>query len=278
MSPEPSIRLLALDVDRTLLTGAHRVLPPVREAVARIRARGVRIVLATARSPVGLRPVLAELGNVNHAICFNGGWIGRPSGDPADGLEVSSEQHLPLPVAREVVRRARADEVIPGWYAGEVWHVPMLSEAVRHEAAITGETPVVTPELEELTSPPHKILCMAAAGVGAGVAALRDLAAELRGTCTAAFSHDNFLEITPLGVDKATALAGLSRSLGIPPEATAAVGDSENDIAMIAAAGIGIAMGNAIGRVKEAAAWITGTNEDAGVALVIDRLLAAGHA
>jgi 5-amino-6-(5-phospho-D-ribitylamino)uracil phosphatase len=73
-------------------------------------------------------------------------------------------------------------------------------------------------------------------------------------------------------------VAGLSRSLGIPPEATAAVGDSENDIAMIAAAGIGIAMGNAIGRVKEAAAWITGTNEDAGVALVIDRLLAAGHA
>jgi Cof subfamily protein (haloacid dehalogenase superfamily) len=234
------------------------------------------VVLATARSPAGVRRYAERLGLGGLAICFNGGWIGRPSGDPAGGFAVSSERHLPLPLAREVVRRARVGEVIPGWYAGEAWHVPVLSEAVRHEAAITGETPVVTPELEELRSPPHKILCMAAAG--AGVATLWDLAAELRETCTAAFSHDNFLEITPLGVDKATALAGLVGSLGISSEATAAVGDSENDIAMIAAAGIGIAMGNAIGRVKEAATWITGTNEDAGVALAIDRLLAAGHA
>jgi hydroxymethylpyrimidine pyrophosphatase-like HAD family hydrolase len=87
----PPIRLFALDVDRTLLTSAHRLLPAVREAIMRARARGVCVVLATARSPVGLEPVLSELGGADYAICFNGGWVGRLMADPGERTRVLAE-------------------------------------------------------------------------------------------------------------------------------------------------------------------------------------------
>jgi hypothetical protein len=177
-----------------------------------------------------------------------------------------------------VTRLALAAKVIPGWYSGNKWHVPAITEVVRREAAITREKPIVTADFAALVEPPHKVLCMAT--VKAGLTAMRGLAKRLQKVCTAAFSHDSLLEITPAGVSKATALAEVCRALRISREHTPAIGDSENDIAMVAGAGIGIAMGNAIPSVKRVADWITGTNEGGGVAQAIDRfrLIAAGRA
>jgi hydroxymethylpyrimidine pyrophosphatase-like HAD family hydrolase len=103
--------------------------------------------------------------------------------------------------------------------------------------------------------------------------ALRVLATTLPADCHGQYSHRNYLEITALGVDKATALQRLCRALLIDVDAVAAIGDGENDIALLRVAGTGVAMGQAGTPVQLAADWVTDTNDRDGVALAIDRLL-----
>jgi Cof subfamily protein (haloacid dehalogenase superfamily) len=93
---------------------------------------------------------------------------------------------------------------------------------------------------------------------------------------TATFSKPNYLEIVPIGVDKAKALVKLANSLGIELSQVAALGDGQNDIEMLREAGLGIAMGNASDAVKSAADWITGTNDEDGVAQAVRRLVSSG--
>ena len=84
-------------------------------------------------------------------------------------------------------------------------------------------------------------------------------------------SHPYFVEATPEHVDKGKGLALVARKLGITREAVIAVGDNENDLAMVQWAGLGVAMGNASDAVKDAAAWIAPTVADDGVAAVVER-------
>ena len=89
----------------------------------------------------------------------------------------------------------------------------------------------------------------------------------------AARSADVFLEIFPRGVDKGTALQAVCDALAIPAEKAIAFGDHEMDIPMLKKAGLGIAMGNAVDSLKEAADVVTRTNDEAGVAWALNRIL-----
>ena len=91
----------------------------------------------------------------------------------------------------------------------------------------------------------------------------------------ASFSHPRYLEITAPGIDKAHAVRAAAARLGLAPSDLAALGDAENDVAMLREAGVGIAMGNATDAVLAAAAHRTAANDRDGVALAIDALLAA---
>ncbi len=158
-----------------------------------------------------------------------------------------------------------------GWYVGEAWHVAALTPAIEREAGVTGEVPLVSADLAGLDEAPHKILCIA--GQDTEIPALHRVAQGFRGTCAVSFSHTNFLEITALGVDKAKAVEALASRLGASLAQVAAIGDSDNDRAMIEAVGLGIAMGNASAELRSRAAWVTGTNQEAGVARAIERLI-----
>ena len=132
----------------------------------------------------------------------------------------------------------------------------------------------MSPELPDGAPPPYKLM---------GIAPTLERAAALHGLRTAlppgvrgAFSHPRYLEITARGVDKAPAVRAACAALGLAPAQLAAIGDEENDIGMLRDAGIGIAMGNAAPAVIAAADRVTETNARDGVALAIDRLLAAG--
>ena len=86
----------------------------------------------------------------------------------------------------------------------------------------------------------------------------------------------DYLEIVPIGVNKAKALAKLAITLGVELSQVAALGDGLNDVEMLREAGLGIAMGNAPEAVKSAADWITGTNDEDGVAQAVRRLVTNG--
>jgi hydroxymethylpyrimidine pyrophosphatase-like HAD family hydrolase len=90
---------------------------------------------------------------------------------------------------------------------------------------------------------------------------------------TATFSKSNYLEVLPIGVDKAKALMKLAKTLGLELSQVAAIGDGLNDVEMLREAGLGIAMGNASDAVKSEADWVTGTNDEEGVAQAVRRLV-----
>ena len=85
-------------------------------------------------------------------------------------------------------------------------------------------------------------------------------------------SNDHDFELVPDRVDKGRAMALIALLYGVPLGETAAVGDSENDLPMLKVAGLPVAMGNAVERVKEQCAFVTATNDEDGVARVLERL------
>lgn len=253
------VDLVALDIDGTVLTPQLGIAPSTVAAVREARERGVRVVLASSRGPVALAAIQDELGLTDEwFIGYQGALVARRH----DGrLEVLAEQPVDPALAAEVENRAVALGLSVGRYIGQQWRVPRLTEAIRTEAAITGEVPVLSGP--EDAAPPHKVLVIADPDQ---IPALERLAAELPPTVSATFSHSNYLEVTAAGVDKATGLRPLIGHLGIPGEHTAAVGDGLNDLALFAAVAQPIAMGHAPPPVRAAARWVTSSNDDGGVA------------
>ena len=142
------------------------------------------------------------------------------------------------------------------------------------ECQLTECRPIITSDLLEDGVEPNKILLIATERGSSR--ALHAIADSVQSLSSAAFSKPNYLEIVPKGANKAAALVHLVGILGLDLSQVAAIGDGYNDIEMIREAGLGIAMGNAPATVQSAADWVTGTNNEAGVALAVRRLFAEG--
>ncbi|MGH8246544.1 MAG: Cof-type HAD-IIB family hydrolase [Gammaproteobacteria bacterium] len=274
-NPDTRIHLLALDVDGTLLTSDQTISEATRAAIQAVTARGIRVVLASARSPYTLRPIMAQLDIEGYAIAFSGGMLCRLSRDPARPIEILSERSLPVSSAQTIVRLALARGISVGWFMGEAWHIQAWDETLRREAANIGMPLIASAPLALMTDAPHKIQCMVA-GPDRAVD-LHRLRADLPPDCIGHFTHETYLEIFPHGVDKATGLQQLGHQLGIELHEMAAVGDGENDVTMLQTVGLGIAMGHAPASVRQAAAWTTSSNDEDGVALAIERIRREGR-
>ncbi len=267
-------RLLALDVDGTLLTDELQVTPATREAVRQVISQGVQVVLASARGPKALYSIIAELEITGLAICYTGALTCRLYPDQHVKAEVVNEQRMSLSSARLVLSNALALGISIGWFTGELWYIPGWDLALHHESMITGVTPIVDSDLMHFNEAPHKL--QAIVGETALLQRLNALASVLPSDCVGQFSYETYLEIIHRGVDKATALLALGQQLGIDPSEMVAIGDMENDIAMLRVAALGIAMGNAPTYVQAEADWVTDTNNRDGVAAAIERLQADG--
>jgi hypothetical protein len=275
MKNAPPIRLVALDIDGTLLTSAKQISPATLAAVQDVARRDVHVVLASARSPYALRLLMAELGISGFAIAYTGALLCRLQPAPHTPTEVLAEQRMSLSSARAVFLAARERGLSVGWYVGDTAYIAAWDAALRNEFAITGQQPIVAPDLPSTGEAPHKLMCIA--GAPRLVTELHLLANDLPADCAGQFSHTTYLEITHHGVNKGDALATLAQRLAIDLQETAAMGDHENDIGMLQVAGVGIAMGNGIPSAQAAADWVTATNDHDGVALAIERLRTAGR-
>jgi len=265
-------RLLALDVDGTLLTDELQITAVTREAVRQVITQGVQVVLASARGPNALYSIMAELEISGLAICYTGALTCRLYPKQIGSLEVVNEQPMSLSSARLVLRNALELGVSIGWFTGEHWYIPRWDQAIHHESIITGVTPIVDHDLMHFQDAPHKL--QAIVGETALLPRLNALASALPSDCVGQFSYETYLEIIRRGVDKSTALLALGQQLGIAPSEMIAMGDMDNDIAMLRMAAFGIAMGNAPANVQAEADWVTDTNNRDGVAIAIERLKA----
>lgn len=268
---ESAIRLIALDVDGTLLNSNHEISDGNRKAVRAAVEAGLHIVLASARSPGALRPLLADLGISGYAVAYGGGLVCHLDNNSIGSADVIANHCLALDSAREIVRFALAEGISVGWFVGEGWHIPAWDAILRREADIIQMQPQVTPDLMALSLPPHKIQCMVAND--AEIKILENLLSSLPDDCIGQFSHPTYLEIVPKGVDKAVGLEHLGQHLGIPLHKMAAIGDGENDMGMLRAVGLGIAMANASPYVIRCARCVTTSNDEDGVAVAIKPIL-----
>jgi Cof subfamily protein (haloacid dehalogenase superfamily) len=267
-----AVRLVALDVDGTVLTPQHTITDATRDAVADARARGVRVVLASSRSPLGLRPILNTLGLRDEwFIAYQGALVARWAG-PTD-LDVLHETRLESATARALEHHAETAGLSVGRYTALQWRVSRLDSTIHRESKITGERALLSsPDQLDRAGDPHKLLLIA--GTPQLLPPLDALAAHPPTGTHAVRSHRTYLEITAAGVDKAAGLTALTAHLRISPSHTAAVGDGDNDVAMFAAAGLTIAMGQASPNVQGHADYITASNAQDGVAAALSRMRA----
>jgi len=275
-----AVRLFAVDVDGTLLDGAHRLRTEVKEAVNRLAASGCRVVLATARGPQAVVEIVQQFDFVLSLICFSGGWIGE-LGSTSMPTNVRFDRRLAADFARSILNEAINQGVEPNVFTPESWRVRKLTDEITEEIRIVNLQPLVSDELLAGEIEPSKIMLISR--LDQADIALPSIEKAIRSLSTVAFStitysKRNYLEILPGGVNKAKAVAALSQSLGVDLSEVAAIGDGLNDLEMLSEAGFAIAMRNASDRVKAEADLVVRSNDEAGVAQAVEEILTRNRA
>lgn len=262
------IKAIFLDLDGTLNNDAKQITPRTGEALMLVQKRGVRLVLASARPAPGLykeRDAL-ELGAFGGVLMsYNGGRIA----DAATG-EVLFETAMDRDAAKAVLRKLESLPVAPILDDGRQFYVTDRSGyKVDYECKNNRMTCREVGNLADfLPFAPVKILMSAdpeeISLLQQQIAAM--LPPELTVVQTAPF----YLEVIPACVNKGQGVLDTCRALGIDPADTVAFGDAQNDIPMLKAAGIGVAMGNAAAAVRAAADAVTASNNEDGIALWLE--------
>lgn len=265
-----NIRLLCLDLDGTLLNDHKEIDPRDVEAVQKAAADGVTIALITGRMPAATENIVKTLRVSCILACNAGTYI----------LEKGSciySEYLPLEAMQKVYGVAQEHE-LPLWiFRHEDWMVTDLDEAVEEEIRTIRHMPQIMnyqnleKEWAAAKKAPNKLL------IGANPSKVQEIYTILQemnvNGMDMACSAPNFLEIFPKGMNKGRALRMICKEKGIALEETMAFGDQELDVSMIEEAHIGIAMENGIPEIKEAARFVTKSNNDAGVAYGIAKYL-----
>jgi Cof subfamily protein (haloacid dehalogenase superfamily) len=269
-----TFRLLALDLDDTLLRSDLTISYRTRNAVKRAEAAGVTVVLASGRIPAALDRFARLLGmhkRPGYLICNNGTII-----QESHTGTIVDEVRLEAGTALSAFDLADAEGFAVQIYEDDVMYVSRRNEFAEYDQKLTGLRQVVVENFRAMVGGGcHKLLIP---GDPALLAPLESLIRTYLGKDITLFtSKPYFLEILPAKTDKGTALAKVAELLGVKREETLAIGDSMNDEAMIRWAGTGVAMANGDERIKSVAALVTEkTNDDDGVVEVIEKYILAG--
>ncbi|HYF95521.1 MAG TPA: HAD-IIB family hydrolase [Symbiobacteriaceae bacterium] len=278
-------RLIALDLDGTLLGGRHEISPRTRVALSRARERGIVLAVATGRSPQSACHFSRLIGG-GPVICCNGGGVLDAQGEylslkpipPAllrRSLQICEESRLLLEcyTPAGIVLDRPASHM--GAYLRWVRPGMSLPRALGCVAGIwrTNRVASVRSLVKWSERPDHPpvLKLMAVGGPETLARAAGRLQREAPGLEVTSSGAEN-LELTAAGVSKGYGLQMLCARLQIPRQAILAFGDSDNDLQMLSYAGTGVAMGGAPAAVKAAAARVAPSADEDGVASVIEEL------
>lgn len=265
-------KLIAMDLDGTLNNDEKRITPATLDALMNAQRAGIRLALASARPLPGLyreRDALHLQKYHGLLMSYNGGRIA----DASSG-NVLFETSMELEAARAVLRRLEKLPVTPILDDGAQFYVTdRRGYKVEYECWNNRMRCTEVENLADFISfRPIKLLMSALPDeiedIQAQIAAF--LPEDLTVVKTAAF----YLEILPRKISKGQGIHELCRLLNLQTEEVIAFGDAENDIPMLRAAGVGVAMGNASEDVKAAADRVTLDNNQDGIACALKELLA----
>lgn len=262
------IRLVALDVDGTVIGDDFTISEGVHQAVAAARRSGVTVTLATGRMLEATLPFARALDVTAPLICYQGGLIQSPDAE------------APLYRATmdpELVREALA------WGAGRDWHIVLYADDALFAAErrysedfyreLLGQNFHWVDDLTGVLEGRDPVKFLFVADPLEADAIEEAMRQRFEGQMEIVRSHAKFVEGNPLGVSKGDALRRLSEHLGVPQSQVMAVGDQGNDLPMIDWAGVGVAMGDASAEAKAIADWIAPPLEEDGAAAAIRRFV-----
>lgn len=298
--PIRPVRLVALDLDGTLLNRRSQITPRTRSAVLTASQQGVVVVPATGRALATLPPEVAQLPGVRYVLTTNGAAVWDLGSEPMSAVYSryadAEKRQITQPVCllQRLFPPQKAREVfgLCQQYEGELTvfsdgraikdreSQDLAAARMARHCSTEADQPydgrfTVVPDLAEwMSREAHAIekFCLFFGSAEKAQAALSAFR-QLKGVEVVQGSPDN-VEVTAQGVDKGEALLALADQLGIPRSETMAVGDSENDRALLEKAGVSAAMANAMPSIQALADYVSQADCDAdGVAELFEKLV-----
>lgn len=263
-------RLAAFDMDGTLLTNRKDIMPETLKSIADADEAGKSVVICTGRPLAELRPYQKDFTHIRYAMCECGAFL-------YDYKERRTITHHTIPADQieEILEIMKLEDMMPqALIHGESYvsrndlkRMDYFQMGVYQSLYDEVATPVddIYDVIYHHASEIEKLNCYHASAEGRErtMERLRDIHVEKT------YAERTSLELSAPGISKGSGLIELARVLNIPIRSAIAVGDADNDVPMIRAAGLGVAMGNANAHAKEAADYITLDNEHDGCGHVI---------
>lgn len=264
-------KLVVLDLDGTLTNDRKEITPRTKGALMKAQEKGVKIILASGRPTYGITPLADQL-EINkfggYIMSFNGGkiidWTTK---------KVLFEQKLAPSLVPLLYEKAMSSGMNILTYQGQNIVATKARDQYVQKEAFINKMPVVQLDdfLHQVVYPLNKCLIV---GDPVPLHHLElQLAGEMQNKMEIYRSADFFLECVPLHIDKAHALDWLVRKMKIRKDEIIACGDGHNDLSMVEFAGLGVAMANAVQSLRDVADYITLSNEEDGVAHVIEKYI-----
>lgn len=267
-----TIKLVAIDIDDTLLSSQKKILPATKAALQRALEAGVKIVLCSGRPLPGVKPFLNEIGisgDEQYVITYNGSVIESVTGQVIAETGLTNQVYRQMDTySKEIglqynvldrngeIYTSNHDvnriTVVQAWENSAGLLIRTPDELPADFTAIKGVFVGETAELDQQEAAVHEAF-------GANNYVVR--------------AADNFLEVMAPGVDKGAGLKKLAEALNLSASEILAIGDEKNDIPMFDFAGQAAAMGNAAPLAKEHATYQTASNDEDGIAQALEELV-----
>lgn len=264
-------KLIAVDLDGTVLNSNVEVLPSTVEAVRFARRKGVKVVISTGRIVGEAAQFAREIGASSAMITSGGAAISDPK-----NIKDVYEWTIPVPLSARIMKVLERRPISAMIYVGEHLYMTSYSDAqFKKSRRVEGywSSRIIEDNLSERIVRDKLGVCKIFARGDINI--LADALCQfnfLPGIHITRSAEDNF-EIMPAGVNKGRALRQLADLMGISMEQVIAIGDSDNDSEMLHAAGMPVVMANGDDAVKQIAKYITSSNDEGGVAQAIYHLI-----
>lgn len=267
-----SIKLVAIDIDGTLLDSNRKISERVKKRLTEANEKGTYIVLCTGRPLPGVREQLTELnlfGDNDYVITYNGSLVqATKSKQIISKHTLTYENFLEIEeMSRNVGAHLHTIDEKAIYTANRD-----IGKYTVHEAFLV-DMPLKFRTLEEMSPDLNFIKMMMIDEPAILDKAIAQIPESFKEKYTTVKSTEFYYEILNKNASKGIALNELATHLGISPDETMAIGDNENDLSMIEAAGLGVAMGNATENVKNMANAHTTSNDEDGVAVAIENFV-----
>lgn len=268
------IKMIGLDLDGTLLNTQKELTANTRRVLAEAIDSGILVLMATGRPFTGIPEELRTFPGIHYALTSNGARV-----LDTDHNKLLIEQLLPMESAKKALRIfARYDTLSEIYFDGQGYADAAKLDNVgkyHHDPNMWNyvlTTRIAVPDIWDVIAKGNRNMDKVQAlfaDMDEREAAWKELSELEDLELVGSLSYN--IEINAAGVNKGTSLVALGEMLGIPRESIMACGDGDNDVHLLQEVGFGVAMANAQPQVKEAADYITASNDEDGVARAIEK-------